>query len=110
MRGEERTLWMISRVIKVNYRLVLSSSSLKFLKKLKRDSTLYVRIVRSIRSLANDPYPIGAKKIMGTDEQLFRIRIGDYRILYMVHPQSHEIFISIIDKRSRAYRSLLVVL
>ena len=94
----------------MKYRIVLSSSSLRFLKNLKRNEILYNRIVGSVNTLASNHHPNGAKKVMGSDESLFRIRIGDYRILYMVDHQSHEIFISTIDKRSKAYRALLAVL
>ncbi len=38
--------------------------------------------MQTIRSLANDPRPPGARKLTGFDPPAWRVRIGDYRIVY----------------------------
>lgn len=47
------------------------------------DGSIRGRIARRIDSLAENPFPSGIKKIEGEDE-LYRLRVGDYRILYQV--------------------------
>lgn len=47
------------------------------------DRSVRGRIARRIESLAENPYPQGTRKIEGEDE-LYRLRVGDYRILYQV--------------------------
>ena len=80
----------------------LSNSAQKFLKRASNDS--YQRIVKRLKELSEDPFPLGAKKIVGRKEKVFRIRIGDYRILYVVYPDKNTVLISNIDKRPRVYR------
>lgn len=41
------------------------------------------RIIAKIRSLADDPRPPGSKKLSGQEK--YRIRQGDFRILYQIH-------------------------
>lgn len=63
-----------------NYRIVIKKSAAKEIEKiLKKDR---VKIIEKIRSLASDPHPIGSKKLSGQEK--YRIRQGDYRILYQV--------------------------
>jgi mRNA interferase RelE/StbE len=40
------------------------------------------RIGKAIDQLAQNPHPAGSKKLSGTQENLWRIRVGDYRIIY----------------------------
>ena len=41
-------------------------------------------IGNAIDKLAVDPRPTGSKKIQGSDENLWRVRVGDYRIVYSI--------------------------
>ena len=41
------------------------------------------RVVRAVRALADDPVPRGSRRLTGYDD-VFRIRIGPYRVLYSV--------------------------
>ena len=45
------------------------------------DGSVRRRIKQRIDSLADNPYPSGIRKIEG-EEELYRLRVGDYRILY----------------------------
>jgi mRNA interferase RelE/StbE len=47
------------------------------------DRSIRGRIARRIDALAENPYPPGIKRIAGEDE-LYRLRVGEYRILYQV--------------------------
>lgn len=42
------------------------------------------RIARHIEKLAAEPRPSGAKKLTNDSEQRWRIRVGDYRVLYRI--------------------------
>ncbi|MCC5813762.1 MAG: type II toxin-antitoxin system RelE/ParE family toxin [Leptospira sp.] len=60
------------------------------------------KIVSSIQSLATDPLPSGVKKLKGRDG--YRIRSGDYRIVYTVNEMKKEIIILNIGHRKDVYR------
>lgn len=54
--------------------------------------------------LSENPISENSKKIKGKYRNLFRIRVGDFRILYSIDHDSKEILIVKIDKRSKIYR------
>ncbi len=56
-----------------------------------------------LKKIAADPFPSGSRKIVGTDN-LWRIRIGDYRILYEVDESTAIIRIERIGHRKDVYR------
>ena len=60
------------------------------------------RILARIRSLADDPRPPGAKKLVGHDS--YRLRQGDYRILYTVFDTVLVIEVVRIGHRGDVYR------
>jgi mRNA interferase RelE/StbE len=61
------------------------------------------RIFARIERLAKDPRPSGTRKLHGSDD-LFRIRIGDYRIIYRVLEDDAMVDVIAIRHRSDAYR------
>ena len=61
------------------------------------------RAFRRIERLASDPRPTGCRKLEGADD-LWRIRIGDYRIIYSIDDTRHIVDVSAIRHRSDAYR------
>lgn len=55
----------------------------------------------------NPPVPIerfDVKKIRGGSEKAYRVRLGDYRILYTVHWDDDIVIILKVEPRERAYR------
>jgi len=73
----------------------------KFLKKL--DNNLAKRIVDKIdETLPNNPVPHNAKSIVN-HHNCFRIRVGDYRVLYRLDYNKNKIVIFKIDKREGVY-------
>ena len=62
-------------------------------------------MLRAIQPLATDPTPPGSRKIRGYDN-VFRIRVGTYRILYRVAGKHLLIIILKIGHRREIYRSL----
>ena len=78
-----------------------SNQAKKFLK--KADKILAKRLIEKIEELRNIPIIHDTKAIEGYKEKLFRVRVGDYRILYEVDYSSNKIGIVKIDKRSKVY-------
>jgi mRNA interferase RelE/StbE len=61
------------------------------------------RLKRHIDSLATAPRPAGTIKMHG-EPDLYRIRVGDYRIVYYVWDQKHEVLVVKIGDRREVYR------
>ena len=61
------------------------------------------RIVARIQALADDPRPVGAEKLSGQDR--YRVRKGDYRILYEIEDQVLRIMVVKIGHRRDVYRA-----
>ena len=57
---------------------------------------------RKILALAIEPRPQGCQKLVGEDG--YRIRIGDYRILYRIDEHAKKVFIYRIKHRREVYR------
>jgi len=67
------------------------------------DLALQRRVRAKIEQLKDDPVPHHARRVQGFTEKVFRVRVGDYRMLYEVRFAAQEILIAAIEKRSRAY-------
>lgn len=68
----------------------------------KLPPTVSRRIVTALEELCGDPFPRDSIRIKG-ESSVFRIRVGDYRILYEVYHDRHAILIVDVDHRSRVY-------
>ena len=66
---------------------------------------LISRVLERVERLKNDPFPRQAIKLSGT-ERLYRIRVGDYRIVYEVDTQAKQILIHYVRHRREVYRAL----
>lgn len=60
------------------------------------------RIQGAIRLLADDPRPPGARRLRGRDG--YRVRVGDYRILYVVRDDVLLIVVVTLGHRGDVYR------
>jgi mRNA interferase RelE/StbE len=60
-------------------------------------------MIRAIERLATNPRPKGCRKLEGADN-LWRIRVGDYRVIYSVDDARRIVDIIAIRHRSEAYR------
>lgn len=81
-------------------KIELSKKSQKFLKRC--DNKIRDRITYKIRNLSNNPFPSDCKRVEKTD--YFRVRIGDFRVLYRLYKDKNILLIANIDKRSKVYR------
>ena len=66
----------------------------------KKDRT---RIVGRMRTLSADPRPVGCEKLSGQFE-LYRIRIGSYRVIYSIDDEAAEVHIVKVGHRKDVYR------
>jgi mRNA interferase RelE/StbE len=64
-----------------SYSIAWKRSAAQELKKLPRE--VVGRIVKAVEQLSTEPYPSGVRKLLGA-EHSYRIRVGDYRIIYSV--------------------------
>ncbi|MCD4846067.1 MAG: type II toxin-antitoxin system RelE/ParE family toxin [Methanosarcinales archaeon] len=82
-------------------KIKFGTKALKFLSKLDRDGK--ERVFKKIKELGNDPFPSDVKKIKG-ERDVYRIRIGAFRVLYKTISKDDTILIFRVDKRSRVYK------
>lgn len=61
------------------------------------------RIVKRLRILKDNPRPQGVKKLTG-EEDLYRIREGDYRIVYTIQDKKLIVLVVKIGDRKEVYR------
>ncbi len=61
------------------------------------DDETYLRVVAAIHHLRENPRPPNMKKLTG--QEVYRIRLGDYRVLYTVDDKIREVRIEAVRKR-----------
>jgi mRNA interferase RelE/StbE len=83
-----------------SYRLQIKPSAVKELEALPPKDRR--RIVSRIRKLATDPRPSGSEKLSG--HQLYRVRQGNYRLLYTIEDADMVLVVVKIGHRRDVYR------
>jgi len=68
------------------------------------DPKAYVRIVAAIRSLAAQPRPQGVAKLTAFDPPAWRLRVGEYRIVYEIHEAEVLVLAVNVAPRGEVYR------
>jgi len=84
-----------------NYKIEISQTADLQFKELPQLDQL--RIARTIYRLGSNPYPTGCRKLTGYKD-LFRIRVGNYRLIYSVDKNRIVIIILKIGHRKDVYR------
>jgi mRNA interferase RelE/StbE len=82
------------------YAVYLKRSAEKDLEGLPRE--VHRKIIKRLLALKANPRPIGAKKLWGGER--YRIRVGDYRLLYTIDDPLQKIEISAVGHRREVYR------
>lgn len=85
------------------WQVIIHRKAERVLKQL--DADMLERIRRSIRGLASEPRPDGCKKLTGY-ENLYRIRVGDWRIIYAIEEDQLIVLVLAISPRGGAYRNI----
>lgn len=84
----------------MSYRVLIRSSAERELDALP--NTVHKRVAAKIVALGADPRPAGCKKLSGTDG--YRIRIGDYRVVYTVDDKAVIVTVVGVGHRRDVYR------
>lgn len=83
------------------YQINWKKSALRELKRLDRQTV--PRIVAAVEALSSNPFPPDVKKLHG-GESTYRMRIGDYRVIYEVFSSHLVIEIARVRHRKDVYR------
>jgi mRNA interferase RelE/StbE len=85
----------------LSYRLALTRAARKDLDRLPRE--VLERADATVLALADHPRPFGSEKLQGF-ENLYRIRVGKYRILYEIDKATSTVTVARIAHRNSVYR------
>ena len=83
----------------MKYQLMIERRAQKALVKISQPHQ--DRLIEAVQSLAVDPRPSGAKKLAGRDG--WRVRIGDYRIIYEIHDDQLLVLVVSVGHRREVY-------
>lgn len=83
------------------YEIEIAPAAERALKKLPAD--IRKRIFKNLLTLKKDPRPLGVKKLSGEDD-IYRIRVGDYRIVYQIRDAVLVIVVVKVGHRREIYR------
>ncbi len=83
-----------------SYRVEVKPSARKELERLSNQ--VIARITRRLEALASNARPPGCKKLKGGDQE-WRVRVGDYRVVYTVDDQKLLVEVTRIRHRSEVY-------
>ena len=86
----------------MTYQVLIEARAAKQLEKLPKP--VVERIDNAIVSLSANPRPFSSKMLRGRFKEGWRLRIGDYRVLYRIDDQSHEVSILKVGHRREIYR------
>lgn len=84
----------------MTYRIEISRHAAKAVTGL--DKPLRRRILAAIEALSSDPRPGSCRKLAG--QETWRIRVGDYRVVYEIHDQVLLVLVVDIGHRREVYR------
>lgn len=86
-----------------SYRIEFAGSAERDLRRLR--PALVASVLRRVETLADDPTPRQSQKLRGT-EKTYRLRVGDYRVVYEVDSAARNIVVYYVRHRREAYRRL----
>ena len=84
----------------MTYQIIIQRHAEKELDAL--ETSVHKRIVTRLLALEDNPRPTGIKKLQG--QESYRLRVGDYRILYTIDDKSKKVFITAVGHRREVYR------
>jgi mRNA interferase RelE/StbE len=84
----------------MSYRVILSRSTRKQLERISGETE--VRVLAKLSELEANPRPPGCKKLKNRDA--WRIRVGDYRVIYEIHDKVLQVIVVTVGPRREVYR------
>lgn len=85
-----------------SYQIEFTRSAAKDLRAIDRQ--WIPKIMIAVENLASEPMPVGCKKLVGS-EHTYRIRVGDYRVIYEMQNAKLVVCVIRIRHRRDVYRS-----
>jgi mRNA interferase RelE/StbE len=85
----------------MSYTVRFEGRTAKVLDRLPVD--VHTRIVRKLEALEENPRPMGVEKLAGSGD-LYRVRVGDWRIVYAIRDQELVVVVVRIGHRGDVYR------
>lgn len=86
----------------MTYTVQWARKTVKQLEKL--DRTIQKKIIIAVTKLADNPRPRGAKNLV-TRPGEYRVRVGDYRVVYEIHDDRLLVLVVAVAHRREAYRT-----
>jgi len=83
----------------MNYQVLIEKKIEKQLSKIPQGD--YIKIKQAILSLVENPRPIGFKKLTGREG--YRIRVGDYRVIYQIKDKQLLVIVLFVGNRKDIY-------
>jgi mRNA interferase RelE/StbE len=83
-----------------SYKIEWKRSAVRELQDFPRNAV--ERILKAVEQLSENPYPMGVRKLVGS-EHTYRIREGDYRVIYTVTASSLIVEIIRVGHRKDVY-------
>lgn len=103
MKKKQKNSTKLSCVRAESYAIVIKTSAQKELLGLAKN--IAAKVIAAIDKLSQNPRPIGVKKLKGSKENdFYRIRVTDYRIIYTIEEEVRIIEILKIGHRKEIYR------
>lgn len=85
----------------MSYRIEFTPAAARTFKKLP--SSVQSRITPKVDALAASPRPHGVEKLAGHEDR-YRIRVGEYRIIYVIDDELRGVTVAVIGHRREVYR------
>src|SRR5437867_1143442 len=92
--------WSASTFIRDVYTIVISPKAEREIRDLERP--VRTRVIQAIEGLATDPRPPGTIKLQGREG--YRLRVGDYRIIYTIDDAGRIVIVGQVGHRRDIYR------
>jgi len=83
------------------YKILWKKSAVKELKNI--DEQILPKLISAVENLSSNPFPSGVKKLSGA-EFSYRVRVGDYRIIYSLYKKELIIEIIRVGHRKDVYK------
>ncbi len=87
----------------MSYQIIFKPSFLKDLKKIPKDVREKVQSI--VENVRRDPFIMASKRLVGYTN-LYRYRLGDYRLVYYVNSEQKKVIFLLVAHRKDVYRSL----
>ncbi len=84
----------------MSHKIILPRSAQKAMDRLPDE--VAARIMNALDGLKDQPRPPGCKKLRG--ENAWRVRVGDYRVIYEIHDKVLQVVVVTIGHRREVYR------